>query len=260
MKVEALRRFLKAPDDVKFPVAAPAFLAVLVLVALVAAGIVFNEMVSESAVALFLAIAAVLATIAWLVSAGVSIDKPFPRPRTLLTGILAISLLALLFLFVGITMVDGPMSQDAARQRAYLQVIASRMERDGRLGQATMQRATAIDGAVDAWYRNEREAAASWGWSLLRRLPAVASRVESERLVVEKLARSRLELLSGDAPLWQATAQICADYRRDLPPGQRFQFDLRPGFERRAIHYSALLRREVKPEELMPLVPGGKCE
>ena len=70
-----------------------------------------------------------------------------------------------------------------------------------------------------------------------------------------KLAELRLSEFSAANPRWRATASWCDELHRD----SRGERDLLADYKPVAEAYSQVLGRTVRPEELAPAVPGGKC-
>lgn len=74
---------------------------------------------------------------------------------------------------------------------------------------------------------------------------------------VVKLAELRLSEYSGASPRWQVTSTLCDE----TPPFIRYgnEVSVVEGYRGIAADYSQLLGRTVRPEDLAPAVPGGKC-
>lgn len=199
---QTLRRFLQAPEKVRFPVVAPLVLGAICLLALVAAlvfdvFIPFADSVVRSDRALSMAFKADL------------------RARQLEVGM------------------QGELAWHAARDID--RVVLQRAQDDDEITRGTLR-----------------------GWALsktwLRGLFA------TDASIVRTLAENRLKRLSGKAPAWAATARLCEEGSSRLTGGHRFQWNYTWGIAEIAQAYTQVLGREIKPADLLPLVPNGRCE
>jgi hypothetical protein len=121
-------------------------------------------------------------------------------------------------------------------------------------GWMTVTSARQLDGLVLRWMRDHEA----------RQSPATRARLAAEEVlfgsrvdgsaVLEEGARNmaeyRLKALSGAAPLWQRTAAVC----KELGAG----IDMRSELDKAAKAYTALLGREITPQQLAPL-SGAVC-
>jgi len=88
---------------------------------------------------------------------------------------------------------------------------------------------------------------------LHRALPRLDRAAEREATV--KMANLRIAELSAANPRWQATSAYCDERPQYGGPA----LDLVAGYRSTAESYSKLLGRTIRPEDLAPAVPGGKC-
>jgi hypothetical protein len=107
--------------------------------------------------------------------------------------------------------------------------------------------------AVD-WLRDQEERK-----SIVRRMQLAAEELAFDRgraggafrrTHARHVVEYRLNALSGAAPLWQRTATVCREVGKGL--------DLRDELARAAKAYTALMGREITPEQLAPL-SGAVC-
>jgi hypothetical protein len=111
-----------------------------------------------------------------------------------------------------------------------------------------------FDAIAVAWLRDREERE-----SIARRMQLAAEEFvfdrgrvggEFRRTRARQLVEYRLDALSGAAPLWQRTATVCREVGKGL--------DLRDELIRAARAYTALMGREITPEQLAPL-SGATC-
>ena len=111
-----------------------------------------------------------------------------------------------------------------------------------------------FDAIAVAWLRDQEERE-----SIARRMQLAADEFafdrgrvggEFRRTHKRQLVEYRLNALYGAAPLWQRTATVCQEVGKGL--------DLRDELARAAKAYTALMGREITPEQLAPL-SGAVC-
>jgi hypothetical protein len=119
-----------------------------------------------------------------------------------------------------------------------------------------IQDARAIDLAVVRWHGMQQPSSA---WLTARDFIEVQTglrrtsygRAENAAQIRE-LAEFRLRMLGGDAPTWAPTAGYCEWIQLKNLDFIRMETGT-------ARIYSEVLGREIKPQQLVPAVPGGKC-
>lgn len=259
MNADTFRQFLKAPDEVKHPKAAAWVLSISAAMLLVIAGIAIS-MSDVRAGPPILAGVAVIAVIATLRSAGITFARSLPSMRTSIAGTFAVvSLMALGAALVTPPILEAQESTDRVISTIFLS-LPVRIAATGEPARATRMTADRIDNGVRDWLASERKAESNWTIAVYRALPWAKDWQEKKRNALVSSAESRLKHLSRGAPAWEVTAGLCVEFRRGMPDDRPLGLDFTNQYERVAKDYSALLGREVKAADLMPLVPGGKCE
>ncbi len=257
MNIHSFRRYLQSPAEVRLPFAVAAFLGLLWIGFLLALAL-RSEPGGQYALAPIFAAAAVLATFAALRSAGVVIQRTLPSART--AACAAVALVA--FLLAGasllVPLVDYTMTNSLDHGRASFTSLHVSLEDEEQPGNAALWKARSIDWAVEHWAKSDRESESSWMTAMVRSLPFVARSRENDRKALTSFAENRLKRLAGDAPLWAVTSRLCEE--QALREGKRYPMDYRPQFERIAASYTRLLGREVTAANLMPRLPGGRCD
>lgn len=199
MNASSIRRFLQAPDQLRFPIAAPALIGALWLFIAMAFGFEFGFQVRG----------------------------------------------------------DGH-----GLQRAYQITTLAHEQAEGRSGHVAYLAALTLDDVVHRLSRKEDARRASYWKGIVSGIPFIARQHERDRVNVARLAEERLKYYSGDSPLWKATASLCAERaeRAIRWNGKPTAFDYIASNRQTAADYSRLLGREVRPADLAPLVPGGRCD
>lgn len=258
MKADTIRRLLPAPERVRPHHAVLAMLAIAGVTALSLVAMQGGHEARWAFAALF-AFIAVASGIGALASAGVRFDRILPAPRTAALGLLGVVFLLAALATIALPKLDNLFNRGHPYGGAFYAGYQATLLEKGHLGTLTWQVARPIDGAVAQWAKDEAEIRASSleGWFLQRPWYRRQFGVETEML--RKLAEKRLRLFSGSAPEWAPTARLCLEGTARFD-GNRFTWDYNPGAVVDAKNYTQLLGREIKPADLLPLVPNGRCE
>lgn len=200
MNASTIRRFLQAPDELRFPIAAPAIL-----------------------------------------------------------GLMWLGIFVLFGFLIGINQVDGMNRSSFVLQQAFHATHVARMQADGEPANIALWSAHTLDAAVSQWNRDEKESRSSLWMKWTGRIPLVARLREDKRKAFARVAEDRLKYFSGNAPTWMATASLCEERLRRMG-GKSFSIDYIAEYTRTAENYSRLLGRELKPVDLAPRVPKGRCD
>ena len=207
-----------------------------------------------------LACAAALAIIATIRSAGIAITKVFPSLRTTVLGGLAIAILLTLGGLLASPLGRYESGRETGLSVGSIVLAPARMTSEGMPGRAILWQAERIDAVVQIWARNERKETSYWLGRFYRTLPYVAESRARDRQNFHHLAQGRLKLLAPGTEAWKATEGLCREFRVLFPEGNHYWPDFNRQYEEIASSYSYLLSRNVSKQELMPLVPGGKCD
>jgi hypothetical protein len=258
MKVAKLRRFLQPAAEVRHPFAVPAILAIVGFAVLLVVAMAGGPE-AVWAIPVLLWIAAILSFFAALASADIRLERAFPSPRTAFFSL--VSFVAF-FLAVGVlwlAALDGPLMRGKIYGDAFHSSYRANLLAKGHVGTLTWRTAKDMDAAVTQWAKDEDEIRTSTvqGWFLER--PWYRRAFAAETPVVRSLAEKRLMLLSGAAPAWATTSRLCEEGMARMG-GSQFAYDYNGEAVRIAKAYTLLLGREIKPADLLPLVPGGRCE
>lgn len=258
MKADSIRRVFQPVAEIH---PARALFALFAFAGIVALSLVASHGGGEAAWAIagLLAIIAMASLVGALASAGVRFDRLLPLPRTALLSLLFFaSLLAALAVAI-LPRLDHVLSRGHPYHGAFYAGYQATLVDEGHVGTFTWQLVRPIDAAVAQWVRDEAEIRSSTleGWLLAR--PWYRRKFGVETGHLRALAEKRLKLFSGDAPGWAPTARLCEE-DASRHNGTPFKWDYNRLVERDARNYSQLLGREVKPAELLPRVPNGRCE
>ena len=259
MTLPALRRWFQAPDQVKYPVAAPIACAAVGLGVLLLFAIAGDRTV-EWTIAPLLACCAALATIAALRSAGVPMKRLLPGLRTTIAGAIAIAFLLALGAMLSAKLIKHEDERELNGLLASITIVPYLKLSKDEPGGAVWFQAGRVDAFIDRWAKFEREDAQSWFAAVYRSIPPVAKKRAREREFAAGLAKARLELLAPGTEAWKPTANLCREFARHSPNGKVTWVDYNRDLAETARNYTTLLGRPVTPKDLMPLIPGGKCD
>lgn len=259
MTLSPFRFSFQSSESVKL--LAPAIVAGTILGLVLLAAALSHRSWSGSWIApALLACAAALAIIATIRSAGIAITKVFPSLRTTVLGALAIAILLTLGALLASPLGRYESSRESSLTAGSIALVPARMNNEGMPGRAILWQAERIDAVIHNWVRNERKETSSWLGRLYRTLPLVADSRARDRQYFFQLAQGRLKLFAPGAQAWKATESVCREYRQVFPDGELRWLDFNRQYEEIARSYSEVLLRGVSAQELMPLVPGGKCD
>lgn len=259
MRADSIRRFLQPAAEVRYPYAVPTFLAVAGILALFFI-ITLGGREVQWAIPILLWIAAITSFFAALASADIRIERTFPKLRTAFFSLVSLASLFFAIVVLCFPVADGALIRSASYEGGYRGAYQSTLLSRGAIGTLTWRSAQDIDGAIAQWAKDERESLSSTvkGWLYSRKW--IRWFVMADASAMRNLAEQRLSTLSGAAPAWAVTSKLCAEGNAHQPSGYRFTWDYNLWAERASKDYTLLLGREIKPADLLPLVPNGRCE
>lgn len=257
MRADSIRRFLQPAAEARLPFIGPAILALGGFVALLLMSMLGK---GEYLWAIFVMvwIAAIASLLAALASAGVRMDKVLPSPQTAFFGLAAFACFFFGIAFFLFAAFDGPMTRGNMLMTAMNASYRATMVADGHVGTLAWRQAREMDALVTQWAKDEEEIRSGSLEGRLHEWKWYRDKLGLSTPMVRGVAEKRLKVYSGSSPAWAVTSRLCEE--GIIRFGGSFPFNYNPEAIRTARDYTVLLGREIKPADLLPLVPNGRCE